>query len=463
MSRNIYIENKVICPVCKNPFVLKYPNAKMVVASGRDFDQRVTGYTWAQGITTDEIPHYYAVAQCPHCLFADLRENIEMPKSGVKEAKLYETFKTQDFKRLMILKKLRRLVTGEKMDFKAALSLHIAAIYANLLIPKEFIDHNKLGRLYLRLSWLYKEQRNDDEPAEGTDKNESVASPALDALFKVMEGIQSNFQGIANDLAEARKWASARSTELKIAWEDERNPYSSLFNALENKWSEFQTHLDIFQQSILKDKKGTLNKPAVSAGAIPMDEATLRELNDIATKWIGFPASEEYCVQHAIEAFDNSYKFEDTERSTEQSLAIVNLIIKLLLKVGDHNGALAYVMQMLTNGSREKQGLQMRLNEGKRNHNLTPFDEKNIMRKMATITGTMSQGMEIRDNILETILNKNKEKIVSLIKSCVDKPVEEQQKVLLDAGLPEVLIPFLRSRGILKTEEAKKGWFGMKK
>jgi len=465
MSRNIFIETNAICPVCKNQFVLKYPNPKLYVAAGREADQRVTGYNWAQGMKTDEIPHYYAVLQCPQCLFADFRENLENPRPGPKENKLYEARRNLDFKNVVVLKKLRRLVSEEKMDLKSALSLHMSAVFSALLPSKEFIDQNKLGRLYLRLSWLYRELTGDTAEPEEFQIEQQAASASLEKLFKITEGMQSTINGMAGDIVEMKKTASIRSSEVGLEWDSEKNPYFAVANSLEHKLKEIQTLMEMLENSVNKDKKGDLKKPAeLDISAIFANEETQQQLNEVASKWNDFPYSENYCLRRAIEAFDVSYKTEDAERSTEQSLAIVNLIVKLYLKVGDPNSALEYVTQMLKNGSREKQSLQTRLNQAKHSQNLSTFDEKNIMRKIATITTSVNQAMELRETILEMLFNKSKEKIASILKDNAEKSTEEQQAAIIAAGFSEGFIPYLRDRGAFKRdEESRKGWFSKKK
>lgn len=459
MSRNIYIDHNVVCPVCKNLYKIHYPNPRMYVASGRDSDHRVTGYTWTQGVQTDEIPHYYAVAQCPQCLFADFRENLESPKQGMKEIKLYETRRNMDFKKVLILRKLKRLISEEKINIKGAICLHLSALYIALQAPKEHWDYNKLGRLYLRTSWLFKELRGDSFEPEPIEKD-NTPSLSLDKLCKTIEGMQSSLNGFLSDLVDLRKYGNARSEELKLP--SDNNPYNSITTSLEFKVKEIQTLLEMVQQSAMRDTKGDL---IIIPATFTITDTDLQEvLNDIESKWQDFPGNEEVCVRRAIEAFDYSFKTEDMERSPEQSLSIVNLIIKLLLKTGDLNGALNYLTEMLRNGSRDKQNLQQRLNEAKHGKNMSEFDAKNIMRKMATITSALTQGIESRRAIIEMIYEKNKEKILGIVKTNLQNTPAEQEQAILSAGFAPEIVHYLKEHGLIKVEDAKKsGWFAKKK
>ena len=133
MLRNIFIEKNVICPACKAGISMKYPNPKLYAAAGRDEDQRVTSYSWAGGIETDVLPHYYAVFQCPNCLLADMKESFETHGHGVKEKALHDAIQNSPFEKRMLLRKLRRFVPQGDINWQGAVALHLAAIYARLL------------------------------------------------------------------------------------------------------------------------------------------------------------------------------------------------------------------------------------------------------------------------------------------------------------------------------------------
>jgi Uncharacterized protein conserved in bacteria (DUF2225) len=461
MVRNVFVEKNVVCPVCKNMMSLQYPNPKMYAASRRESDRRVTAYTWAQGIQTSVMPHYYAVVQCQQCLFADLKETFENPRHGPKDRLVYEARNNLEFKRVMILKKLHRLVPQGELNLDGAIAIHLSAVF-NALLPgkKEEVDHNKLGRLYLRLSWLYREQRGETAPDAGENGAESV-SPVLSQLDKMVEGLQSDYASLLDNLGSARGLIRERATELGLPAESEKNPYWSIVAAISDKSNELRTFLEMFQQSVISDKKGKLSAVGVADGN--GDNNARKLFSEIAIQWPEMPQSEEACVRRTVASFDFSFKNEDTDHSLEQGLAVVNLIVKLLLKIGDLDGALDYAAQIFKSGFRDKQDLSRRLSQGKQAKTLSSFDEKNILRKIGTINNTLTQAGDTRKMIIELIYEKRKDKILPILKENVEKSAEEQAKAILDAGFQDDLLPFLEERGLIKKEESKKGWFGKKK
>lgn len=469
MARNVFIEKDVVCPVCKNSFKLRFANPKLYAASGRDDDRRITGYTWGQGIETDVVPHYYMVAQCPGCLYADLKDNFENPQHTVKTVKMAEARQSLDFKKVMILKKLHRLVPdNEALPIEAAFAMHLTAIYCALMPgDKEYIDHNKLGRLYLRLSWLHREQSGDGGAASGA--GDSALPPTLNHLDKKVIALQGHLGRLFEELGAMRGLVEKRTQELGLPPDRKKNPYVSGSMSIELKITEMQAFLELLQQAVQQDKMGGLGSGAAPVPVEPVTTdsgpaAEFRQLmNDVAMKWPDMPRTEELCVRKAVEAFEYSFKFEDTGQSLEQSLSGANLLVKLLLKIDDLEGALQQIMDVFKSGFRDKQDLQMRLNHGKRDKKLTPADERHLTKQIGRVTGSLNQAGETRRHVLQLMFNRDEETIRKILAPLAQALPEQQKQALQAAGINEELIHFVKEKGLIKEEESKKGWFGRKK
>ena len=463
MTRDVFIEKKINCPACKAEFQLRFPNPKLYAAANRDGDRRVGSYTWAQGIQTDVVPHYYAVMQCPHCHYADLKEYLEEPNSNPKNKYVIEARNQLEMKRVLLLKKIIRTVPEVNLSLEGAIALHLAAIF-NALLPekKEYIDHNKLGRLFLRLSWLYREQTGDSpSPGEGEKSSDSPTSPTLNRIRLSAEELNKNLLTFADDLQTIRGLTKDRAGELGLPAEGEQNPYFPIVGAIAAKLSELKTLVEMLQQSVVSDQSGSLT--SIGRGGDNATAEWRNHLTDLALKWPELPRTEEICIKRAVEAFDYSIKYENTEHSVEQILSLVNLVVKLLLKLGDLDGALDYISQIFKSGFRDKQELQRRLSAAKLDKTIKNFDEKSVLRKIATINNTLTQAGEIRKNILGMIYEKNKEKILTLIKNNLSKTAQEQKQILLENQIIEDLLPFLEEKGLIKVEDPKKkSWFGKK-
>jgi hypothetical protein len=460
MARNIFIEKNLHCPACKSNILLKYPNPKLYAAAARDEDQRITAYSWSGGIQTDVLPHYYAVFQCPDCLLADLRENFETAGHGLKESKLYDSLPQAPFEKRMVLRKLHRFVPKEEIDAQGALALHLAAIFTTLLPgEEELIDHLKLGRIYLRLSWLYREENEQKGLTHAAGETDTDTASTPGKLLLIIEQFQQIIQQVfSENLESIQQLTEIRANELKIPLD--QTPYAKLLALTREKMGQMQQTAAMFQQVAAQDKKGMLIESALTASG----EANNLEqvLPSLLPQWPQLPRTEKEAVRLAVDAFDYSSRFEDTDQTIQQSMGLVNLIIKLLLKINDLERALDYVLQIFKTGYRDKQELQMKLNQGKRNKTLSDVEERGLTKQIGSINRTLTMAAENRRKIVGFIFERDKEKILSILNEKAEVSPEEQEQALIEAGLSEELIPWLRENDLVKSEETKKKWFGKK-
>lgn len=459
MLRNIFIEKNVICPSCKAGVAMKYPNPKLYAAAGRDDDQRVTGYSWAGGIQTDVLPHHYAVFQCPNCLLADLRESFETHGHGVKEKALYESIQNASFDKRMLLRKLRRFVPQGDLNMQGALALHLAAIYG-VMLPgvKEKIDHLKLGRLYLRLSWLYKEQQGTvEKPAVETAADNASTAGRLLLIVKQFQQVMG--QVCAENVEHIQTLANERAAEMKLP--PEQNPYAKLMAAVREKMTQMQQAVLNLQNAAVQDSEGKLTQTAMS-GAAGGEMGFEQFIPTLLPQWPQLPRTEKETVKLAVDAFDYSARFEDADQNLQQSMGLTNLVIKLLLKMGDLDRALAYVMGIFKTGYRDKQNLAAKLNQLKREKTPNTFEEQSLTKQIGTVTRTLTMAVENRRKIVGMIFERDKEKIMAVLKQHAEVSAEEQEQAVVAAGFTPELVPWLRESGLMKQEDAKKKWFGKK-
>lgn len=459
MARNIFIGKDIVCPACKSKVRLRYPSPKMYAAAGRDDDQRVTAYSWAGGIQTDVVPHHYAVFQCPNCLVADLKEKFENPEHSAKERIMYEALQSAPFEKRMLLRKLRRFVPEGDLDAQGAMALHLAAIYA-AFIPgeKERIDHLRLGRLYLRLSWLYKEQKGPEEEETAADTAADTDSTVGKLLLVVDQFQQVMRQLFAENLGNIQTLIDARSAEMKLS--PEKSPYTKLMASVREKTGHMEQAVLQLRQAAVRDKEGKLTQEAASSSIGDMNLEDF--LPSLLPQWPDLPRNEKDALMRAVEALDHSARYEGAEQDLQQSMGLTNLIIKLLLKIGDLDRALEYVLGIFKSGYRDKQGLTMKLNQAKRDKTLTPFEEKSIMKQIGSVTRTLNMAVENRRKIVGMLFERDKEKITAVLDKHAAASAEEQARAVTAAGFTEELIPWLRESGLMKVEETKKKWFGKK-
>ncbi|MCP5045714.1 MAG: DUF2225 domain-containing protein [bacterium] len=472
MAKIIFTTKKVLCPACKSYFELKYLNPKLYAASSRDDDERVTGYTWIENIKTELLPHHYSVLQCPKCLFTDFREHYERPGFSPMDKKLYQCHMQLSAEQRMVLQTLQCLVPAGDLDNEAALSLHLAAIFITLLpIEETAINHLKLGRLYLRLSWLYREQRELGSGPVPGDSKDTGKSSTTRKLSSAVEQLEEYIQSALDLLEEARQLSEGRTEELELP--PDMNPFAGAIDSLEDNIEKSLQDLSQLENSVMEDrnrilmvkgKNGAGDSGVVEekgSGGEGEDAVTLETLfPTLMEQWPQIPRSEESAIKLAVEAFDYSYKHEEVSQNVQQAMGVGNIILQLLQKTGDMDRALEYAVELYKTGFRDKQSLQMTLNQGQKDGSLGDEEVKEINRTLVVLSHTLEKAGASRKQLLGQLFERDKEKIFKILKANAAVPVQEQMQALFEAGIVEDMITYLKEIQVIKTDVKKKKWFG---
>lgn len=154
-------KKQVECPVCRNytdNFVLK---SKIVVPAKLDSDNYVLKYNWLSSSYKKCLPSFYALWVCSTCGFADFPENFSTflhEASPDFLALKNAVLKSTSSKEGVLFKLVDAIdVTGDELSFESAMNIHLLAIYCNDVLHPENTDYEKLGRLYLRNAWLFRD------------------------------------------------------------------------------------------------------------------------------------------------------------------------------------------------------------------------------------------------------------------------------------------------------------------
>ncbi len=468
MSKYIFVEKQVKCPSCLAIFTLTYPNPKMYAATARDEFQRVTGYSWTSGIDTDVVPHYYSVAQCPHCMVADFQEKFENPAYDPKAKKVYDALKKASKEQRAVFRKLKKLVPASQVDGPGAIALHLAAIFTALLPAaenEESIDHMKLGRVYLRLSGLYGEVMGTAGPdREGAAKPKKSKTTTISQLLGVVEELEDDLEKLLEKIEKVRELTEKRSKELNLT--GNANPYADVVDAIENKLEEVQQELGGLEETVIKDKKkilmvdnGNATKPAEKENGqsnFSLEEA----LADLATQWPQMPNSDMDAMKLAAEALEYSYTNESGELREQQSMSLGLLLMQLYHRIGNLDHALDYSIKIYKTGFRDKQSLQNNIAQAKRDGAEDDGDIKNMTRTLTAVTNMLNKAAEGRREIMGLIYERDKDTINKAIQAKAGAPVYEIEQALFQAGISENVVDWLKEKQMLKEDPKKKKWFG---
>ena len=449
MRESVFINKEIPCPVCQLVSPLRYPDPRHYVAAARESDLHVTAYRWNTEECEGIMPHYYAVWQCPVCMFADLTERLEKPTGGPKEEALKESYIAIPEDKRYVLQQLRKLVPGGELCLNAAASLHISALLITGLPEEKHTDFEKLGRIALRLGWLYRERAGmaaEPQPVNG----------ALSKLHDEVARLESQVLSLGEVLSDAQRAAVARLEELNISPEGKENPYAPITAGFNEHLGEMKTLLAIMQRTLLSDQRGQLTG-GFSGG--PVEPTDLDEvLISLKEHWTELPLDEEQSLRSAAEAYEYCYSRESSEQSIEKSIELLSLLVELQSRIGDYEKATSWISEIYNSGLLYKRELRSRITLGKSSGRLRAHEEQSLERKISNIEFAIAQAGESRRRLLDAMLEKYDPVIERVMKSTKGKPTKERESKLAEAGVPEEVISQLKIRKILK--EKKKGLFG---
>jgi hypothetical protein len=442
LSRNdAFITKKILCPACGKHAELRYPDPKFYSAVKRESDLHVTAYRWSQTDLEAIQPQHYAVWQCPSCLFADFSERLEAPEGSFKEEYLLDAFKAITDEKRMILEELRQIVSKGEINHQGAVALHLSALLIAGLPEKERIDHHKLGRLALRLAWLFRER------CGGTDANQP-GSGTLAELHDGAASIENRIASLGEAVNKAKAAANGRSAELGIPSEGGENPYSPVLASFSDKLEEMSILLIMFQSAVAQDDRGDFKPqqrlsdgPSADLGAF---------LTTIKRLWPDIPLREGLCLRLAVDAFEYCYNNETTFQSIEKSMVILGLIIEMLMRLNQYERALGFIAEVYKSGLSNKQELQRRIGDSRRSRNLRTHDEQMLYRKIATINMAIRQAGKNRKRIIEVLLEKHNQTIEKVLDNYKGQPAHIAARALIKAGIPDAVVQELKARETFK-------------
>ena len=436
----VFVSRRVVCPACGAEGTMRYPNPEFYTAGKRESDLHVVDYTWSVQGCEGIVPHFYSVWQCPQCLFADLCDKIENPDGSFTEEHLIEAFREIPDDMRSALETLHSLVPEGNLDRDGAIALHLAALLIAHLPPKERIDHGKLGRVALRLAWLYRERGSS---SLGDSSGEGPAG--LVRLKRSSAKLESRLQALSEAAAEAVRATEARTAELGISETGGDNPYTPIASALSDKLEEVETLMIMLQSAIAQDGFGDFEPRH------DHDEEYSSSLKEVMLKltkfWPEAPQREGICLRLAAEAFEQSYNNQATYQSIEQTLVILGLMVEILIRINRYEQALRIVAEISKSGTEHKQELSRRITDSKRSRNLRAHDERLLNRKIATINSAIERARKNRIRIIEILMEKHSQTIEKVLERTANMKPEMRAKALREAGVPEEAVRKLESRG----------------
>ncbi|NTV74852.1 MAG: hypothetical protein HGA66_11665, partial [Holophaga sp.] len=164
------------------------------------------------------------------------------------------------------------------------------------------------------------------------------------------------------------------------------------------------------------------------------------------------------CMLLALEALEFSYQHERGSESEDEGLAQVNLILDLLIRLGLLERALDWTSQISKYATDNVEELQNRIAKGRGTKNMTAFDETVINRKIAAMGLTRQKAGERRRDVLELMLERDREPIDASLAATATQPSTERVKALMNLGIHQGVVALL-GKELADKGKDNPGWF----
>ena len=453
MAEQVLLTKPIQCPACEQQVPLVLANPKLYSVESRESDRHVLSYRWLPDLFTTVVPHHYKLWQCPNCLFADFARRVDKDKPDDLHEAARTLFLDLSIEKRMVLDSLREWVPSGELDRLGAIAIHLASLLVMTLPASEKqIDHLGLGRAALRLAWLFREQQEPATVLAGAAPGQQT----IGQLASATERLDQLVRDAGAAIQEVQRQGKRRGLELHLAETAEANPYLAAGDLIEVRLQTLQADVTTLQLAVLQDQQGRLASlaPVIPDQAGAVDRALLA----ILPLWPSMPCSERQCLELALESFDYAYQFEGDQDSVEQATSQVNLILDILIRLGKLERALEWTALMAQYAADTAADLQGRLVKGRPGSKLSAFDENVIQRKIAALGLTRQTAGERRRDILDMMLERDRDKIAQLMEQTSGLPAKEQAEAMAAAGIHDgVLSLFNRSIPAIPKERA--GWF----
>jgi hypothetical protein len=425
MAEEPLLVKLIRCPACEQLVPLHQANPRLYTVLGRESDRHVTGYRWLHGVTTGVQPHHYRIWQCPKCLFADLAERVDPADPDLDAAR--QAFRDISIEKHMVLDSLRELVApSPELEPQGAIAIHLAGLLVtSLTAPGRTVDHSRLGLIALRLAWLYRELEG---PAPRADPGPEPPQPP-DPMAEATERLVQILAEAGTAVQDLRRIAGPGPDAAG------GGPCRPRVELVEVRLEALQTEVAALQMAIAQG-----GVPATAAAEPDPASGLGRALQALAPLWPDLPRDERGSLRLALAAFEYSYQFEDL---AEHDVAQVNLILDLLIRLGELERALDWTQQMSKQAGETVTDLQRRMAEARASQTLSGNDATAIQRKIAALNLSQRQAGERRREILERLLARDRDQIQELLAQTPQLPLQERLQALRAAGIQDGVLALL--------------------
>jgi hypothetical protein len=446
--RSPFYEKETPCPACRATSTQRFFKIRWVLPKERESDQHVVRYRWLDDKVEPVHPPYYFVAYCPHCFFADQFEDYNKPQEVDNGRYILDMYRRSGGRSNPVVSFLGERVRYQEIDFESALNLHLLAAYTQLQVPPDSRAHYKLGRILLRVAWLYRERQDPDSreqprlvPQEDNylGKLRKQLADALEEFDRTLKRAREAYRTSGSPLrgyAESLENTGHSATVLIQAFDGLAGVFDAQFAAL----------CRIKAEAVAQAPQGQAPRDVYlpSGGESYFEFGSHAEfLAHLKTLWLAAPGDEIEAMQMAIPHFQQASLRDPRFNGADAFFQIASLIIDLQVRCDDLDSAFAMVRGMFQDGMNARQHYMQLLQD----KTLDEDERQRINNALRRVSSNLENAADLRRRLLDEVTRRNMPTITRVLEENAEADGAAIEKALEENGVPPGLIAYLKQDG----------------
>lgn len=350
-----FFMTKVECPVCGQVNEFENIKAGAYTETGRDTDFCPNGRVWANPEYQKINPLLYFMATCRNCFYThEFNESFKEWKSDRsfithRLSLIRERHKEELKQEESLINRLGQALDPEGHPFESAMIKLLLGIYSEKTTEKP--NALDLGRYFLRIAWLYRENQ------EGRDTPHKMEKLNLTNMEKTLRALQSNCQNHEEKIYDLKTsvdscfHTQAGDMEMDQKGEQLKIKYLKGLDKIQEHLSSLQESLDeltdmcaqIHNSSLGSESENTKITPGIFEGLVPAlslygdanHPSFANFLSSLKESWPEIPLNEYEAMKSALKYYKQSYQEAKDITQKNQKIQAAYLIAELSRRVGD--------------------------------------------------------------------------------------------------------------------------------
>ncbi|MDX9702264.1 MAG: DUF2225 domain-containing protein [Candidatus Auribacterota bacterium] len=338
---NPFQSKQITCPVC-----LEISEISVLISEvfGKYFpvthekDQYVSQWKWTDEQWQHINPYLYSIVMCPKCYYSNFIDSFtDKQKSTTKRQMRYLKEKLNEISGFEkdLIRKIAEVFLASQTDHShetAVMGMILTIFYQRMIMErKDFaISYTLPGRLYLRLSWLYREQFANGQKDEN---NQCAVTPIVSDMLDTLRNFHSLNKQIETQIKTMNEESSEQVYTIVLFLEEATK-------RLAEKTEEILSHIDSARGQAGDERSAIIKKSY--------------------TLWNWLPKNEAQAVAMAADCFVQAAN-NDYEISEKGACKILELAAYLYAKIGNKEGSNNCLRQIINLCYNQRMNLMKKL------------------------------------------------------------------------------------------------------